>query len=226
MNSKRGAYPDSLGAAGGRRKLGHHLPRIASGDGNEDWEEEKRREEEKQRQLEDREEQEARDRIAARAQARAKLENVKTDLVPPKSLPSIPQSPFDPQSSADVQGIPGRLRLSKQAAVPRKTSSKFTIGLWADVQRQHLQAYEYLCHVGEAQQWIEGCLQEELPFGVVEMDEGMRNGVVLARLAKIWEGEALVRKIFEVRPASPKWYLASDSSVRTLASQAPIPPLR
>ena len=40
----------------------------------------------------------------------------------------------------------------------------FCNGLWADVQRHLLQTYEYLCQ--EAQQWIEGCLGEELGFGV------------------------------------------------------------
>ncbi|KAG1764694.1 calponin homology domain-containing protein, partial [Suillus placidus] len=60
---------------------------------------------------------------------------------------------------------------------------------WADVRRNLLQAYEYLCHVGEAQRWIEGCIGEELGFGVVEMEEGIRNGVVLARLVNVFKGE-------------------------------------
>jgi hypothetical protein len=55
-----------------------------------------------------------------------------------------------------------------------------------------------LCHVGEAQQWIEGCLEEELGFGVVEMEEGLRNGVVLAKLVRVFQGEKVVRKIYEV----------------------------
>lgn len=175
------------------------MPRIASGDGNEDWEEEKRKEE-------DKEEMDARARIAARERSRQKLEGMRFES-PTKSLPAVPAIPKSPQSPtklqepSDVAGIPGRLRLSRQTALPpaaAKPTSKYTIGLWVDVQRHLLQAYEYLCHVGEAQQWIEGCLQEELPFGVVEMDEGMRNGVVLAKLARIWEGEALVKRIFEV----------------------------
>ncbi|EJD53517.1 hypothetical protein AURDEDRAFT_52863 [Auricularia subglabra TFB-10046 SS5] len=95
----------------------------------------------------------------------------------------------------------GRLRLSRKPGHVPKTpaaqapSTRF--GLWADVQRHLLQAYEYLCHVGEAQQWIEGCLGEELGFGVVEMEEGLRNGVVLAKLARVWEGDAVVRRIYE-----------------------------
>ena len=72
-------------------------------------------------------------------------------------------------------------------------------GLWADTQRHLLRAYEYLCHVGEAQQWIEGCLGEELGFGVVEMEECLRNGVVLAKLARQFLGESVVRRIVEVR---------------------------
>jgi len=52
--------------------------------------------------------------------------------------------------------------------------------------------------VGEAQQWVEGCLGEELGFGVVEMEEGLRNGVVLAKLVRAFQGEKVVRKIYEV----------------------------
>jgi Ras GTPase-activating-like protein IQGAP2/3 len=52
--------------------------------------------------------------------------------------------------------------------------------------------------VGEAQQWIEGCLGEELEFGVVEMEERLRNGVVLAKLVRAFQGEKVVRKIYEV----------------------------
>ena len=105
----------------------------------------------------------------------------------------------------DVQGMRGRLRLSKMGGAPSSPgtakplpSSRLASGLWADTQRHLLQAYEYLCHVGEAQQWIEGCLGEELGFGVVEMEEGLRNGVVLAKLVRVYEGEAVVRKIYEV----------------------------
>jgi len=103
--------------------------------------------------------------------------------------------------AGDVAGIPGRLRLSKDKARDAPTSplpsSRLTRGLWADVQRHLLQAYEYLCHVGEAQQWIEGCLGEELGFGVVEMEERLRNGVVLARLVRVFQGESAVRRIYD-----------------------------
>ncbi|KAH7101116.1 hypothetical protein BKA62DRAFT_619136 [Auriculariales sp. MPI-PUGE-AT-0066] len=104
----------------------------------------------------------------------------------------------------------GRLRLSKTPGHVPKTSlsaggtavPSTRFGLWADVQRHLLQAYEYLCHVGEAQQWIEGCLGEELGFGVVEMDNGLQNGVVLAKLARVFGAD--VKKIREERGHS--WY--------------------
>ncbi len=71
-----------------------------------------------------------------------------------------------------------------------------------DRQRKELITYEYLCHVGEALQWIEGCLGEELSIGVIEMEEGMRDGVALAKLARVYEGEAVVRHIWEVSDGS------------------------
>jgi Ras GTPase-activating-like protein IQGAP2/3 len=85
------------------------------------------------------------------------------------------------------------------AVVKAPSPTKYGRTLWADTQRHLLIAYEYLCHVGEAQQWIEGCLNEELHFGVVEMEEGLRNGVVLARLAKLWDDKGAIKRIFEVR---------------------------
>ena len=72
---------------------------------------------------------------------------------------------------------------------------------WMDRQRTDLKSYEYLCHVGEAQQWVEGCLEEELGFGVTEMDDGLKDGVVLAKLARAFLGPEVVKSIYEVRQA-------------------------
>jgi Ras GTPase-activating-like protein IQGAP2/3 len=108
----------------------------------------------------------------------------------------------------DVVGVPGRLRLSRNKSAPptpiptAKLSNRW--GLWADTQRHLLHAYEYLCHVGEAKQWIEGCIGEELGLDVVEMDDGLRNGVVLAKLVRAIQGEAAVRRIYEVG-SFPTW---------------------
>ncbi|KAG6336614.1 hypothetical protein ID866_2490, partial [Astraeus odoratus] len=178
LNKKTSMY----GQLGGRR-LGRHLPRIASGDGDENWEDEN--------------------------------VNVESSKVKPSNSldemysrhHGVPLSPValegvvhSVNSADDVAGIPGRLRLSRDklsAPTSPMSTSRWTRGLWADTQRHLLQAYEYLCHVGEAQQWIEGCLGEELGFGVVEMEDRLRNGVALARLARAFQGERVVRRIYE-----------------------------
>lgn len=189
------------------RKLGRHLPRIASGDADDDWVEERKEDTDRRRRREVREKERER-------RTRA-LEEHKEDPVPaaPARVPTSPRKPLASLAIAstntgtgvadadDVAGIPGRLRLSKDHApnIPDSPLPSARLGrLWADTQRQHLQAYEYLCHVGEAQQWIEGCLGEELGFGVVEMEEGLRNGVVLAKLVRAFQGEKVVRRIYEV----------------------------
>ena len=113
----------------------------------------------------------------------------------------------------DVAGVPRRKRLLRDT-IPSNTplpSTRLTRGLWADVQRHLIQAYEYLCHVGEAKEWIEGCLGEELPFGVVEMEEQLRNGVVLAKLVRVFMGEGAVRKIYEVCPFEV--YVNNDANI-------------
>lgn len=160
----------------GGRKLGNHLPRIASGDGQDEDTHIGRTD--------------SRHTQHTRSARRARVD----EQISPRK-PDLP-----PTSPNDVVGIPGRVRFSRDTnafPVPAP-SSRLVGGLWADVQRHLLQAYEYLCHVGEAQQWIEGCLNEELGFGVVEMEDGLRNGVVLAKLVKHLQRETIVRKIYEV----------------------------
>lgn len=68
---------------------------------------------------------------------------------------------------------------------------------WMDKQRNNLLAYEYLCHIGEAKEWIEDCLQDEID-PIIKLEESMRNGIVLAKLAD-WFAPGIVRKIFQVQ---------------------------
>jgi Ras GTPase-activating-like protein IQGAP2/3 len=103
-----------------------------------------------------------------------------------------------------------RLRLSKTALPPSAASRalaptplpsrRLIQSNWMDRRRHDLHAYEYLCHVGEAQQWIEGCLDEELGFGVTELEDGLVDGVVLAKLAQRLQDEGVVRSIYTVSP--------------------------
>ncbi|XP_040491746.1 ras GTPase-activating-like protein IQGAP3 [Ursus maritimus] len=50
-----------------------------------------------------------------------------------------------------------------------------------DEKRRQNVAYQYLCRLEEAKRWMEACLKEELP-SPVELEESLRNGVLLAKL--------------------------------------------
>uniref|UniRef100_A0A8D2NTL3 IQ motif containing GTPase activating protein 3 n=1 Tax=Zosterops lateralis melanops TaxID=1220523 RepID=A0A8D2NTL3_ZOSLA len=50
-----------------------------------------------------------------------------------------------------------------------------------DEQRRQNVAYQYLCHLEEAKRWMEACLGERLP-SPMELEETLRNGVLLAKL--------------------------------------------
>jgi Ras GTPase-activating-like protein IQGAP2/3 len=52
-----------------------------------------------------------------------------------------------------------------------------------DKQRQFLQAYEFLCHIGEAKEWIEDIIHRQIP-PIVELDESLRDGVTLAEVVE------------------------------------------
>ena len=54
---------------------------------------------------------------------------------------------------------------------------------WMDKQRQFLQAYEYLCHIGEAKEWIEDIIHKTLP-PIVQLEEALRDGVTLAEIVQ------------------------------------------
>ncbi|CCG82346.1 Putative uncharacterized protein [Taphrina deformans PYCC 5710] len=104
----------------------------------------------------------------------------------------VPLAMIGDSETQDVTGLSGRLRLQK---VPAVKSTSIGTGNWMDRQRQHIQAYEYLCHIGEAKEWIEGCLGEQIP-AIVDLEEQLRNGIVLARLAQAFV-PGLVPRIFD-----------------------------
>ncbi|KIL70078.1 hypothetical protein M378DRAFT_156131 [Amanita muscaria Koide BX008] len=168
---KSGTYGENLVKGG--RNLGRHLPRIASGEETQVFESDK-----------------------------DEFETMSGVQHPPSKRSSLPPSSqkldVPVPGADDVAGLPGRIQLKAPSAPASPSPSYKLYGAhWADTQRHLIQAYEYLCHVGEAQQWIEGCLGEELGFGVVEMEEGLRNGVVLAKLVRAFKGEAAVRRIYD-----------------------------
>lgn len=197
MSSKKAStYGDNLIVG---RRMGRHLPRIASGDGDDNWEEETK----PALTEEPRPAQEEHNAVSPRREGRKEglfgstlHGSMPTSPARSQTVPDIPG--FAVPDSDGVAGLPGRLQL-KAPSAPTSPSpaSRYYGSNWADTQRHLIQAYEYLCHVGEAHQWIEGCLGEEIGFNIVEMEDGLRNGVVLAKLVRVFHPHT-VRRIFEV----------------------------
>ncbi|KAI4913976.1 hypothetical protein J4E90_005696 [Alternaria incomplexa] len=88
-----------------------------------------------------------------------------------------------------VVGLNGRRRLQR-LETPQKTASTWSSRNWMDQQRQFLQAYEYLCHIGEAKEWMEDIIETDLP-PVVELEEALRNGITLAEIVQSIKGQPL-----------------------------------
>ncbi|XP_069806956.1 ras GTPase-activating-like protein IQGAP3 [Dendropsophus ebraccatus] len=66
-----------------------------------------------------------------------------------------------------------------------------------DEQRRQNVAYQYLCHLEEAKRWMESCLGEELP-PPTELEESLRNGVILAKLGNFFAPEIVpLKKIYD-----------------------------
>ncbi|XP_026172581.1 ras GTPase-activating-like protein IQGAP3 [Mastacembelus armatus] len=66
-----------------------------------------------------------------------------------------------------------------------------------DEQRIQNVAYQYLCRLEEAKRWMEACLGEELP-APTELEEALRNGVVLAKLGHRFAPTAVpLKKIYD-----------------------------
>ncbi|TIC59892.1 hypothetical protein E3Q03_03628 [Wallemia mellicola] len=116
-------------------------------------------------------------------------------------------------TNEEVAGLPGRVRLSRTNSLTE--GSRSTMGLrrsnalkssntsptkmnanssvlsrtqymTLDKQRHLLAAYEYLCHISEAIRWMEECLESSLEMDEVQAEEGLRDGIVLFRLASVW----------------------------------------
>ncbi|KAK7897549.1 iqgap-related protein [Exophiala xenobiotica] len=98
-----------------------------------------------------------------------------------------------------VVGLHNRRQLKRTDSVAPSTRSKAkTFGWgernWMDKQRQFLQAYEYLCHIGEAKEWIEDIIHKPIP-PVVQLEEGLRDGVTLAEIVQAFHPDQTL-KIF------------------------------
>lgn len=66
-----------------------------------------------------------------------------------------------------------------------------------DERRRQNVAYEYLCHLEEAKRWMEACLMEDLP-ATTELEEGLRNGIYLAKLGNFFSPKVVsLKKIYD-----------------------------
>ncbi|KAI2468749.1 hypothetical protein F4781DRAFT_254097 [Annulohypoxylon bovei var. microspora] len=89
----------------------------------------------------------------------------------------------------EVVGLRGRRKLQRAGNANGSRSGMrgdrygFEGRNWMDKQRQFLQAYEYLCHIGEAKEWIEDVIHTQIP-PIVELEEALRDGVTLAEVVE------------------------------------------
>lgn len=88
----------------------------------------------------------------------------------------------------EVVGLRGRRRLQRAGNANGSRNGRgdrygFEGRNWMDKQRQFLQAYEYLCHIGEAKEWIEDVIHRQIP-AIVELEEALRDGVTLAEVVE------------------------------------------
>lgn len=96
---------------------------------------------------------------------------------------------FSPPEAGDVNAAEGRRRLQQYTADKAKkngTTPGYGGKIWMDRQRQFMQAYEYLCHIGEAKEWIEQVIEQPIP-PIVQLDEALRDGVTLAEVVQSFQ---------------------------------------
>lgn len=106
------------------------------------------------------------------------------------------QQDFSLSSPApSVAGLQNRRQLKRTDSLrqgARQRNYGFGERNWMDKQRQFLQAYEYLCHIGEAKEWIEDIIHQPIP-PIVELEEALRNGVTLAEIVQAFHPAQALR---------------------------------
>ncbi|KAJ3579735.1 hypothetical protein NPX13_g837 [Xylaria arbuscula] len=110
----------------------------------------------------------------------------------------------------EVVGLRGRRRLQRMGTADggkigqRSDRYGFEGRNWMDKQRQFLQAYEYLCHIGEAKEWIEDIIHRQIP-PIVELEEALRDGVTLAEVVEALNPERRYRIFRNPRLQARHW---------------------
>lgn len=98
-----------------------------------------------------------------------------------RTLSKLAPEDVEQSQGPEVIGMCGRRQLKRSESVRPKNA--WTESNWMEKQRQFLQAYEYLCHIGEAKEWIEDVIQQTLP-PIVLLEEALRDGVTLAEIVQ------------------------------------------
>ena len=92
-------------------------------------------------------------------------------------------SPVDMQGRRNLKRSDSLAGSSPKGPSQRQNGSAWAAGSWMDKKRLFLQAYQYLCHIGEAKEWIEAVIQKPIP-PVLELEEALRDGVILAEIVQ------------------------------------------
>jgi Ras GTPase-activating-like protein IQGAP2/3 len=96
------------------------------------------------------------------------------------------------QSIADLKlDSPSPLKRSTQ---PLAKLSEAPPPQWTLSNRSSQKGYEYLCRIGEAKEWIEKIIGEEIPSSSELATDALRDGVILAKLTRHFQPN-LVRRI-------------------------------
>lgn len=87
-----------------------------------------------------------------------------------------------------VTGLQDRRQFKRADTVAANSGKNHNVSIWSDAkwvdkQRHFLQTYEYLCHIGEAKEWIEDVIQKPIA-ATIELEEALRDGVVLAEIVQ------------------------------------------
>nr|XP_039271363.1 ras GTPase-activating-like protein IQGAP1 isoform X2 [Styela clava] len=108
-----------------------------------------------------------------------------------------PRSRSSSTASDKSQQLTRKLSFSLRASDFGITKDERLTAEEMDSLRNQATAYEYLCHLEEAKRWIEACINEELPPSV-QLEEGLQNGVFLAKLAHFFNPKVVpIRKVYD-----------------------------
>uniref|UniRef100_A0A8C9ZR75 IQ motif containing GTPase activating protein 2 n=1 Tax=Sander lucioperca TaxID=283035 RepID=A0A8C9ZR75_SANLU len=114
-----------------------------------------------------------------------------------------------------VQNVKPQLAVIKPRTWSIQDDERLSAEEMDERRRQNI-AYEYLCHLEEAKRWMEACLEEDLP-PTTELEEGLRNGVYLGKLANFFAPKMVSEKrIYDRDQSKGLHFRHTDNTVQWL----------